>query len=111
MRSVHLLPVTSLILLLAAHSPAQVSVLTQHNDNARTGANTKETTLNPSNVNSNQFGLLFKQQVDDQVYAQPLYAAGVGIGDAPRNIVYVATVHNSLYAFDADAPDAAPIGS
>ena len=96
------------LILLAAPAAAQVSVLTQHNDNARTGANTQERTLNPANVNSSQFGLLFKQAVDDQVYAQPLYAAGVRIGDTARDIVYVATVNNSVFAFDASSPDAAP---
>src|SRR5260370_20192831 len=94
---------TALILPFATASVlAQVSVLTQHNDNARTGANTQETTLYPDNINGTQFGLLFKQVVDDQVYAQPLYVAGVRIGNTARNVVYVATVNNRLYAFDAD---------
>jgi hypothetical protein len=105
----HLLKAASLILLFAAaHAGAQVSVLTQHNDNARTGANTQETTLSPAIVNSSQFGLLFKQPVDDQVYAQPLYVAGVHIGDNDRNVVYVETVNNTIYAFDADDSNAAP---
>lgn len=96
------------ILFLAAAWGQQVSILTQHNDNARTGANTQETTLNPDNVISANFGLLFKRAVDDQVYAQPLYAAGVRTGNGARNVVYAATVNNSVYAFDADDPDAAP---
>ncbi len=104
-----LLPAAAVILL-SATPPArtQVSVLTQHNDNARTGANTQEATLNPASVNSSQFGLLFKQPVDDQVYAQPLYVAGLRIGDTARNVVYLATVNNSLYAFDADDSAAGP---
>jgi len=81
---------------------AQVSVLTQHNNNQRTGANLNETTLNTSNVNVNQFGLLFKLAVDDQVYASPLYVAGLTIGGVAHNVVYVATVNNTVYAFDAD---------
>src|SRR5260370_40144966 len=97
------LPLTAtLTLLITAAAQPQVSVLTQHNDNARTGANTQETTLYPDNINGTQFGMLFKQPVDDQVYAQPLYVAGVRIGNTARNVVYVATVNNSLYAFDAD---------
>jgi hypothetical protein len=81
---------------------AQVSVLTQHNDNARTGANLAETILAPSNVNAKQFGLLFKRVVDDQVYGQPLYVASVRIASAEHNVIYVTTVNNSVYAFDAD---------
>ncbi|HTC93898.1 MAG TPA: hypothetical protein VK699_10635, partial [Terriglobales bacterium] len=84
------------------YASAQVSVLTQHNDNQRTGANLNETILNTSNVNVNQFGLLFKLAVDDQVYASPLYVAGLNIGGVVHNVVYVATVNNTVYAFDAD---------
>jgi hypothetical protein len=49
-----------------------VDVLTQHNDNGRTGANTRETELTPANVNADQFGMLFRRAVDDQLYTQPL---------------------------------------
>jgi hypothetical protein len=86
---------------------AQVSVLTQHNNNQRTGANLNETTLNTSNVNGSQFGLLFKEQVDDQLYASPLYVANLNIGGATHNVVYVATMNNTVYAFDADRGGAA----
>jgi hypothetical protein len=88
----------------AASCFAQVNVLTQHNDNARTGANLDETTLIPSNVNSKQFGMLFKRVVDDQVYGQPLVLSGVKTAAGTRTVVYITTVANSVYAFDADDP-------
>jgi hypothetical protein len=81
----------------------QTSVLTQHNDNARTGQNTSETILNTSNVNVSQFGKLFAMPTDDQVYAQPLYVAGVTINGAVHNVVIIATESDSVYAYDADA--------
>jgi len=79
-----------------------VGLYTQHNNNSRTGANLSETVLTPANVNSRQFGLLFRQVVDDQVFAQPLYVPNLALGGARHNIVIVATVANTLYAFDAD---------
>jgi hypothetical protein len=81
---------------------AQVSVTTYHNDNARTGQNTNETILTPAAVQSSSFGQLFQLPVDGQVYAQPLILANVAIGGGTHNVVYVATEHDSLYAFDAD---------
>jgi hypothetical protein len=82
-----------------------VAVLTQHNDNARTGDNLAETTLSVTNVNTNSFGLLYSRPVDDQIYAQPLIMTNVNIpGVGPRNLLIVATVNDTVYAYDADDP-------
>ncbi|PYX02206.1 MAG: hypothetical protein DMG86_07955, partial [Acidobacteria bacterium] len=100
-----------LALVLGAHG--QVNVTTYHNDNARTGQNTNETILNPANVNVNQFGKLFTQPVDGMIVGQPLYLSNVVIpGAGTHNVVYVATQHDSVYAFDADnnqGANAAPL--
>jgi hypothetical protein len=79
-------------------------VLTQHNDNTRSGLNTKETLLTPANVNANSFGKLFTQNVDGIIVGQPLYASNVLMNDGlVHNVVYVATQNNTVYAFDADS--------
>ena len=81
---------------------AQTDVLTQHNDNMRTGQNTTETILTPSNVKSTTFGKLFALPVDGYVYAQPLYKSNVSISGVTHNIIYVATENDTVYALDAD---------
>lgn len=91
---------------LAAPLPASaVDVLTHHYNNARTGLNDGETRLTPANVSSAKgFGKLFSQQVDGQIYAQPLYVANLSIkGRGTHNVVFVATQGASVYAFDADS--------
>jgi hypothetical protein len=82
---------------------AQISVVTQHYDIGRTGANTSETTLTPANVNFHQFGKLFSYPVDGYIYAQPLYVPGLIVGGTKHNVVFVATENDSVYAFDADS--------
>lgn len=93
-------------LCLAVMAMGQASVLTNHNDNGRTGQNLNETSLTTSNVGPTTFGRLFARSVDGQIYAQPLIVAGLSIRGKTRNVVYVATMNDSLYAFDADDPTA-----
>lgn len=84
---------------------AQVNVLTANYDNSRTNSNLSETILNPSSVKAGAFGKIGAFPVDGQIYAQPLYANGIQIpGVGTRNVVYTVTMHNSVYAIDADAP-------
>ena len=83
---------------------------TYHNDNLRTGQNPNETVLTQSNVNQKQFGKLFSYPLDGIAFASPLYVANVSIpGQGFHNVVYVATEHDSVYAFDADGLSSTPL--
>src|SRR5262249_3491671 len=85
-------------------------MFTHHNDKARTGQNVTETVLTTANVNSNTFGKLATFTTDGISHAAPLYVANVNIPSVGlRNVVYVATEHDSVYAFDADAPGGNPL--
>lgn len=98
-----ILSLLSLALALPAMLGAQ-AVLTANYDNFRTNANLSETILTPGNVGPNSFGKLFTISVDGQIYAQPLYMPALSIGGSNHNVLFVATLHNSIYAFDADTP-------
>ena len=101
---------TALWMAASAVGQAQ-AVVTAQNDNSRLGANLSETTLTTSNVSVSQFGKVFTRTVDGYIFAQPLYVPNVSIpGNGIHNVVYVATMNDSVYAFDADdATAAAPL--
>jgi hypothetical protein len=84
-------------------TPTVPDVTTYHDDVARDGLNAQETILMPSNVNSTQFGKIGFDTVDGKVDAEPLFLANVNAGGQARNVLYVATEHDSVYAFDADS--------
>jgi len=78
-------------------------VYTYHDDLARDGANSQEYSLSPSTVSTSTFGKLFSCTVDGAIYAQPLWVANLSVNGGIHNVVFVATQHESLYAFDADS--------
>lgn len=85
-------------------------VFTHHYDNFRTGRNLNETVLTPANVTSATFGKLFSYSLDGLPLASPLYVPNLSIpGQGFHNVVYVATEHNSVYAFDADGVSSTPL--
>ncbi len=86
-----------------------VGVYTYHDDLARDGANTQEFALTPSTVTATSFGKLFSCSVDGAVYAQPLWVANLVVNGAHHNVIFVATEHDSVYAFDADTSPCTPL--
>lgn len=90
-----------LLMIPAIPTAGQISVTTYQYNNQRTGVNANETILTPSNVNTTNFGKLFFQVVDGDIYAEPLYVPNVTINGAIHNVVYVATENDSVYAFNA----------
>jgi hypothetical protein len=104
----HIITATSMALSTSSASASVAvtdlpGVFTYHNDLSRDGANTQEYELNSSNVGSATFGKLFACPVDGAVYTQPLWVPGVNINGTVHNVIYVATQHDSLFAFDADS--------
>jgi hypothetical protein len=91
-------------------APANVSVPVFHYDPAITGQNLQETVLTPANVNATTFGKLANQPVDGYVYAQPLYMANLMIGGSPHNVAFVATEHDTVYAFEVVNDPSIPTG-
>jgi outer membrane protein assembly factor BamB len=90
------------VLVMAGWLGSQANVTTANYDLDRTNANLAEKTLRVENVNARQFGKLRELRVDGQVYAQPLYLSGLDIQGRIRNVLFAVTMHNSVYAFDAD---------
>ncbi len=102
-------PFAIVVLALSLGAEAQ-RVITSQYDNARTGANLKETRLTPGNVNAQNFGRLFTLHVDGNVYAQPLFLGGVEIpGKGRHDVLFIATEHDSVYAFDAYGNPVSPL--
>jgi hypothetical protein len=99
-----------LVFVLDVVSVLHAQVLTSQYDNARTGTTLTETTLTPANVNVERFGKIFSWKVDGDVYAQPLYAPRVTIpGKGIHDVVFIATEHDSVYAFDAAGQPREPL--
>jgi len=98
----------TLLFAFCAFTHAQVNVLTANYGNDRTNTNSQEATLTPSNVASGHFGKIGAFPVDGQVYAQPLFVSGLFMpGKGTRNVVFILTQHNSVFAYDADIPSGA----
>jgi hypothetical protein len=103
--ALRLLPLAALL----GCAEAAGGVFTQHNDNARTGATLAETVLGNANVNVNQFGRVARLPVRGSIFVQPLVVPGVAVAGGRRDLVVVATMHNTVYAFAADGVPPAPL--
>ena len=82
-----------------------IDVLTNRYENSRVGVNTKETVLNTKSVSIPTFGKLFARTVDGDLYAQPLIVSDLTIGGMKRDVVFLATSRNWVYAYDAEHPE------
>ncbi len=91
-----------LLVIFSVNALAQVNIYTRSNDNARSGDNLQETTLTQANVNANNFGKLFTVHTDGQIFAQPLYVSNLTIAGGTHNVVFVASLRNTVYAIDGD---------
>src|SRR5258707_7765704 len=101
--------IVPLLLPTAGITPA-TNFPTPHNTPARTGATLDKKALSPATLENQAFGKLFSVVVDGQIYAQPLVVTGLAIpGKGTRNVVYVATMRNMVYAFDADTAETEPL--
>src|ERR1700752_3377412 len=89
---------------IVASVSAQVTVSMSQYDYGRTGANLQEWMLSASNVDAARFGKLFSRRVDDSIYALPLIVPNLDFSGRRRNVMFVATMGNTVYAFDADDP-------
>src|ERR1700731_1312003 len=100
-----------LLLILTLPNPtAQAQMTTSQYDNMRTGATLNEAALTPQNVNPKQFGKLGAFKVDGVVFAQPLFVPGVEVpGKGTHDVLFLATEHDSVYAFDAGRPHDPPL--
>jgi outer membrane protein assembly factor BamB len=103
MRKSWVLPLGYFLLACSSAAPAQVPVPTYQYDNYRSGANTRETALTTANVNVSQFGRQSVFTVQGDVYAQPLYVPGINIAGTAHDVVFVATEHDQVYAFDVNS--------
>src|SRR5215475_5209686 len=93
-----------------AVNPCAAQVTTSQYNNSRTNATLHEKILTPQNVNAQQFGKLGSFKVDGPVYAQPLFVPNVEIpGKGTHDVIYVATEHDSVFAFDANRPGDSPL--
>lgn len=99
-----------LYLMIGIQPASHAQILTAQYDNFRTGADLHETVLKPSNVNTRDFGKLFSWTVEGDVFAQPLYVPSLAIpGVGRRNVVFAATEHDSVYAFDVNSTRDVPL--
>ena len=105
MSAVALAGVLLLVPRIEAKRTQDVAILSRCISHSCLGTNLNETILTTANVNVDQFGLLFRRKVDGHLYTRPLYVPNMEIVDKGRhNVIYLATQHNTVYAFDADNP-------